>query len=271
VLHGFVYAGDVGDEPVADCGELEVCDQGVAVVVNGKVLGVEHVCPEFPALFERGVAFLAPNGFHVVFDGGGFGLCMAGCWEGDAVGGFDVAAAVDEFGVDGAGLRGVDGQGETGAEFAVIGGERCVPYEEAVPDGDALFGENAGQRGDGGGLWFGRPVLTPFARVDSEQHRRGRSVAGEVACDSSGIRKLLPGLAGEVDPEGGTDAVVVQRDADEAFLGPEAEGVPDKTEDIRWCFDRELFHNPVSFTLVIAVLPRLLVVGVVLVGDHPLG
>jgi hypothetical protein len=50
--------------------------------------------------------------------------------------------------------------------------------------------------------------------------------------------------------------------------------VPDEAEDICWCFDCELFHDPVfpsPLCCCIAVFLRLLVVGVVLVGDHPLG
>ncbi|UUL75574.1 hypothetical protein NG819_15470 [Pseudarthrobacter sp. Fe7] len=90
--------------------------------------------------------------------------------------------------------------------------------------------------------------------------------------DGPGVGEFLPCPTGEVDAESGTDAAVVHGDADKAFLGPEAEGVPDEAEDIRWCFDCELFHDPVfpSPWLLLFHL-RLLVVGVVLVGDHPLG
>lgn len=35
VLHGFVQARDVCDEAVADAGELQVGDEGVAVVITG--------------------------------------------------------------------------------------------------------------------------------------------------------------------------------------------------------------------------------------------
>lgn len=233
MLHGFVHAGDVCDEPVPDFRKLEVRDQGMAVVVAGKGGGVEHLGPEFPALLECGVALLGPDRFHVSSDCGRLGLCLAGCWQGDAVGGLDVAAAVDEFRVDGAGLGRADGQGEIGPRYAlVVGGEGCISDEEAVPNGDALFGENAGERGDGGGVGFGRPQLGGFAAVDREQDGRGRGVAGEVVGDGPRVGEFLAGLAGEVDTQRRADAVLVQRDADEAFLGPEAEGVPDKAENI---------------------------------------
>jgi hypothetical protein len=91
----------------------------------------------------------------VVFDGGRFGCFLAGGWEGDAVGGFDEGAAVDEFGVDGAGLGGVDGQGEAGAGFALVRGEGFVSDEESVPDGDALFGKDSDERCNRAGVGFG--------------------------------------------------------------------------------------------------------------------
>lgn len=61
--------------------------------------------------------------------------------------------------------------------------------------------------------------------------------------DRPGVGEFLPGELGEVDTECGADAVLVKGDADEAFLWPEAEGVPDEAEDICWCFDGELFHD----------------------------
>jgi hypothetical protein len=109
-LHGFVDSWDVCDEPVADCRVLQVCDQGLAVIVAGEGVVFEHLGPEFPALLEGGVGWLGGDGVHVVFDGGRFGCFLAGGWEVDPVGGFDEAAAVDEFGVDRAGLGGIDGQ-----------------------------------------------------------------------------------------------------------------------------------------------------------------
>jgi hypothetical protein len=109
LLHGFVDSGDVCEEPVADGRELQVCDKAAAVVIAWECFGIEHVCPQFPALLERGIGGLGTDGLHVVFDGGGFGRFLAGCWEGDPVGGFDEAAAVDEFGVDRTGLGGADG------------------------------------------------------------------------------------------------------------------------------------------------------------------
>ena len=192
--------------------------------------------------------------------------------EGDPVGGFDEAAAVDEFGVDDAGLGGAEGQGEAGAGFAVIGGEGLVSDEESVPDGNALFGEHAGERGDGAGMRPGLAVLAGFAGLDGEEDGSGGGVAGEVVGDGACVGEFLAGLAGEVDAQGRADAVLVQGDADQTFLRPEAQGVPDEAENIRWCCDRELFHGPgFPSPVVLPCFLRLLVVGVVLVGDHPLG
>jgi hypothetical protein len=86
LLHGFVHVWDVCDEPVADGRELQVGNQGVAVIVAGENVGVEHIRPKFPALLESNVGRLGPDGFHVVFDGGRFGCFLTGGWEGDAVG-----------------------------------------------------------------------------------------------------------------------------------------------------------------------------------------
>jgi hypothetical protein len=105
---------------------------------------------------------LGPDAFYLVFDGGCFGCFLAGGGEGDVVGGLDEVAAVDDFGVDCAGLGGADGQGEAGAGFVVVGGEGFVADEESVPDGDALFGEDSGERGDGAGIRFGLSVLGGF-------------------------------------------------------------------------------------------------------------
>jgi hypothetical protein len=127
LLHGLVDSWDVCDEPVADCREVQVGDEGVAVVIAGEGFGVEHVCPELPALLERGIGGLGCDGFDVVFDGGRFRCFVVGGGERDVVGGVDEAAAVDEFGVDRAGLGGADGKGEAGAGFAVVGGEGSFP------------------------------------------------------------------------------------------------------------------------------------------------
>jgi hypothetical protein len=171
--------------------------------------------------------------FHVEFDGGRFGLCLVAAWEGDPVGGFDdEAAAVDEFGVDCAGLGGADGQGEAGAGVAVVGGEGFVSDEESVPDGDALFGENPGESGDGAGLGSGLSVLAGFAGVDGEEDGCGGGVAGQVVGDGACVGEFLAWLAGKVDAQGRADAVLVHGDADQAFLWPEAEGVADEAENI---------------------------------------
>jgi hypothetical protein len=170
-----------------------------------------------------------------VFDGGGFGCFLAGGWEGDPVGGFDEAASVDEFGVDRACLGGVDGQSEAGAGFSVIGGEGFVSDEESVPDGDALFGEDPGERGDGAGVRPNLSVVDGFAGVDGEEDGGGVGVAGEVTGDGARVGEFLPGLAGEVDAQGRPDSVIVQGDADQAFLWPEAQGVPDVCFRGCWC------------------------------------
>lgn len=232
LLHRFIHPWDVSDEAVADGRKLQVCDECVAVVVAGEGFGVEHVCPEFPALLQRSISWLGGDGVHVVFDGGRFGCFLAGGWEGDAVGGIEVAAAVDEFGVDCAGLGGVDGQGEAGAGFAVVGGKCFVADEESVPDGDALFGEDTGERGDGAGLRPGLSGVVGFAGVDGEEDGCGGGVAGEVVGDGACVGEFLAGLAGEVDAQGRADAVLVQGDADQAFVGPESQGVADEAEDI---------------------------------------
>lgn len=182
-----------------------------------------------------------------------FAAVVAGRWKSDVICGFDEAAAVDEFGVDRAGIGGADGKGEAGAGFTVVGGEGVVSDEEAVSDGDALFCEDSGERRDGAGLRPGLPGLAGFAGVDGEEDGRGGGVAGEVVSDGLCVGEFLARLVGEVDAESGSDAVVFHCDTHKAFLGPEAEGVPNEAEDILWCFDRELFHDPVSLTLAIAV------------------
>lgn len=80
------------------------------------------------------------------------------------------------------------------------------------------------------GVWVAR--VGEFAGVDGEEDGCGGGVGREVVGDGSGVIEFLAGLAWEVDPQGRTDAVVVQGDADQAFLWPEAEGVPDEAEDI---------------------------------------
>ena len=60
----------------------------------------------------------------------------------------------------------------------------------------------------------------------------GGGVTGEVVGDGPCVWEFLAGLAGQVDPQCRADAVVVQCDADQAFLRPEAEGVADEAEDI---------------------------------------
>lgn len=199
LLHRFVHAGNVCDEPVADRRELQVGDERVAVVVAWEDLGVEHVCQEVPALLQRGVGWEGPNSFHVVFDGDSFGRFLTAGREGDLVGGVDEAAAVDEFGVDCTGLGGTDGQGEAGAGFAVVGGEGFVSDEESVPDGDALFGEDSCECGNGAGMRSGLSWEGGFAGVDGEKDGGGGGVAGEVVGDGACVGEFLPGLAGQVD------------------------------------------------------------------------
>lgn len=76
---------------------------------------------------ERRISWLGFDGFHGVFDGGRFGWFLTGGRERDAVGGFEEAAAAEEFGVDRAGLGGAGGQGEAGAGFAVVGEKVSSP------------------------------------------------------------------------------------------------------------------------------------------------
>jgi hypothetical protein len=148
---------DVCDEPVADLRELQVSDEGVAVIIVREGLGVEHIGPEFPALLERDIGRFEGDGFHVLFDGADLGFCLTGGWEGDAVGGIVEAASVEKYGVDCAGPGGTDGQGEAGAGFAVVGFEGFVADEESVPDGDALFGKYSGERGNGADMGLALP------------------------------------------------------------------------------------------------------------------
>jgi len=183
-------------------------------------------------LLEPGVGRLRPNGFHVTFDGGRFGGFLTSGWQGDAVAGFNNAAAVDELGVDRAGLGGADGQGKAGAGFAVVGGEGFVADEQSVPNSDALFREHTGQGRDRAGIRSGLSGLIGFAGVDGEEDGCGGGVAGEVVGDGACVGEFLAGLAGQVDAQGRADAVLVQGDADQAFLGPEAQGVADEAEDI---------------------------------------
>ena len=61
-------------------------------------------------------------------------------------------------------MGGADWQGEAGAGFALVGGEGFISDEESVADGDALFGEDPGQRGNSTGVGpglsrTGSPVL----------------------------------------------------------------------------------------------------------------
>ncbi len=61
---------------------------------------VQHGYPEHARLYRRLIGCLGSDGVHAVFDGGGVVCFLGWWWEDDAVGGFDGAAAVDEFGVD---------------------------------------------------------------------------------------------------------------------------------------------------------------------------
>ncbi len=51
---------------------------------------------------------------------------------------------------------------------------------------------------------------------------------GAVAGDGSGVAELAAVVLGEVHAQGGAEAVGVNGDADQAFLWPEAQGVPDE-------------------------------------------
>ncbi len=105
-------------------GELEVRDEGGALGVCGEVVAFQHRRPELSGLFRSLSRRLGSDGVHEVFDGDGV-VCFLG-WrrEDDLVGGFDGAAAVDEFGVDAAVFGGAEGgQADVLSGFAVVGGE----------------------------------------------------------------------------------------------------------------------------------------------------
>ena len=95
-----------------------------------------------------------------------------------------------------------------------------------------MFGEDSGECGDGAGVGFGLPGLGGFAGVEGEEDGCGGGVAGEVVGDGACVGEFLTGLAGQIDAQGRADAVLVQGDADQAFLWPEAQGVADEAEDI---------------------------------------
>ncbi|MFJ5956582.1 hypothetical protein ACIQC5_11575 [Paenarthrobacter sp. NPDC092416] len=79
---------------------MVVGDEGQGVIVGGVVLGLEHSCPESVGVLGGYGWWSAEDGFHVVFDGGGVLMLVGRRRQGDSVGGFEGAAAVDEFGVD---------------------------------------------------------------------------------------------------------------------------------------------------------------------------
>ena len=68
-LMGFVQAGDLCNEPVADAWELQVRDEGMSLLIAWEVLGVEHVRPQFPAVQDCFTACSVPDLVHVIFDG----------------------------------------------------------------------------------------------------------------------------------------------------------------------------------------------------------
>jgi superfamily II DNA or RNA helicase len=43
---------------------LQICNQCAAVVIARKSLGIEHFCPEFPALLERSAGRMRPDGIQ---------------------------------------------------------------------------------------------------------------------------------------------------------------------------------------------------------------
>jgi hypothetical protein len=55
---------------------------------------------------------------------------------------------------------------------------------------------------------------------------------GEITGYGSGVVEFSAVVPGQIDPQRGPDALCVYRDADQALLRPEAEGVPDEAEQI---------------------------------------
>lgn len=62
----------------------------------------------------------------------GLGL-FGGCWQRDAVGGFDTASAVDKFGVDLAGSGDTQGASDALLRVAVVLRHRLVSDEKSFP------------------------------------------------------------------------------------------------------------------------------------------
>jgi hypothetical protein len=84
-------------------------------------------------------------------------------------------------------------------------------------------------------------VVPGFRGVDGEEHAFGAGVVAEVSGDHLCVADFGAWLR-EVDAEGCPYVVVGEGDADQAFLGPEPQGVADETEDVGGGFDGERFH-----------------------------
>lgn len=194
-------------------------------------------------MFEGFARVHRADSFHAVADGVGCAVFFCGGWQGDVVGRCDCAAAVDEFGVDLAGLGCLQGQCQSVLGAAVVWGDGVVSDEESVADGHSAFGQRTGQCCDGCCVWFGLPGFLGLGGVNGEEDAGGAGVVGEVVGDCGCVPESAFAV-GEVDSECCADAVGVQGDAHEAFVRPEAEGVSDETEDIGRGFDGERFHGP---------------------------
>lgn len=187
---------------------------------------------------------LGSDGVHTFFDGEGAVCRLGGRWEDDLVGWFDGAAAVNELRVDAAVLGGADGKTDVLVGLAVIGGVGVVVDENPVADGNAVFREHSRERRDGRCIWLRLSWLAVLGGVQGEHDARRAGVTGEVTADRLGVGEFCPGVPGKVDAEGGSNLALVQGDADQAFLGPEPEGMPDEAQEVCRVLDGERIHCP---------------------------